>query len=103
MLNSEFTPLAIALEPLIPWGFVAFTALVGVGLEALLRWDKRFQAFSLFRGALILYALALGISLAPFPNTGKNEIIEDRAISLLATIASIIVIQRLTVRSISSF
>jgi small-conductance mechanosensitive channel len=91
------------MQPLVPWSVVVSAAIVGIGLEALLRWNARFLPFVVLRGVVVLYALALGISLAPFQHTGKSELIEDRVVSLLIVVASVIVAERLAVRSVASF
>jgi small-conductance mechanosensitive channel len=94
---------ADVLLPLVPWLMVAGSFLVGVGLEALLHWDTRLRALSVLRGALVLYALALGVYLAPFSYTGKNELIEERMVSAVAIIATVLVAQRLAVGSVAAF
>lgn len=95
--------IAAVMQPLVPWGVVVCAAIVGIGLEALLRWNVRFLPFVVLRGVVLLYALAMGISLAPFEHTGKSDLIEDRVVSLLIVVASVIVAERLAVRSIASF
>jgi small-conductance mechanosensitive channel len=95
--------IATVMQPLVPWGIVGFAALVGLGMEALLRWNRQFLSFAVLRGVLVLYALALGISLAPFQHLGKSELIEDRIVSMLVIVASVIVAERLAGQSIISF
>ena len=101
--TTDVTDVTKALHPLVPWFVVGAIALLGIGLEALLRWNKRLHAFSMLGGALILYALALGINLAPFGFTGKSEILQDHIVSLLSIIATIIIAQRLAISGITSF
>jgi len=91
------------LHSLIPWFVVGGVTLLGAGLEALLRWNTRFQAFSVLRGTVILYALALGVNTAPFGFTGKSDILQDHIVSLLSVVASVLIAQRLAIRSIASF
>jgi len=91
------------MQPLIPWSVVGGVALAGIGMEALLCWNNQLRAFAFLRGATVLYGLALGISLAPFSHTGKGELIEDRVVSLLVIVATVIVTERLAVRSIAAF
>jgi small-conductance mechanosensitive channel len=102
-MNGDLQSVTTDLHPLVPWFVVCGVALLGIGLEVLLRWNPRFRAFSVLRGTLALYALALGISLAPFSYTGKSEIIEERIISLLAVVPSMIMAQRLAIQGIRSF
>jgi len=95
--------IATVMQPLVPWSVVVSAAIVGIGLEALLRWNAQLLPFVVLRGVVLLYALALGISLAPFQHRGKSELIEDRVVSLLIVVASVIVAERLAVRSVASF
>jgi small-conductance mechanosensitive channel len=88
---------------LFPWIILCAIVLAGIGVEALLRWNDRLRGFTVLRGATALYALALGISLAPFSYAGKNEMIEERIVSMLAIVASVIVIQRLAIGGIAAF
>jgi small-conductance mechanosensitive channel len=99
--------------PFVPWIVVLSSFVVGVGLSYGCRfaqhaaerhhWRGR-SLFAALRGAIVLYAVALGLALAPFDFGGKTkpEALLDRTEVALVIIATTMVISRLLVYFVQS-
>jgi small-conductance mechanosensitive channel len=102
-----------AVAPFVPWIVVLCSFLVGTGLSYACRlaqhaaerhgWRGR-SLFAALRGAIVLYAVALGLALAPFDFAGKTkpEGILDRSEVALVIIATTMVVSRLVVHFVQS-